>query len=415
MRNRLIIAILLILPLLGFTPITSIGQTTSPPADVQSAIKDRTDKLNQLNQEIQATQRTLNNVQQQKKSLQGEVKTLDTSIQVLDLNIKTDAVTNEKLGYEIGSLQDELQKTGEMIQSKRDTVAKLLKELQKTDDQSVFVMIFGNQSLAQTLQDAQSIENLRSQLSIDMVKLNDLSSQYRDKLGIVSSKKDEVQLHQENLKNRAAIVADQKLAKQTILEETKNQESVYQQKIADLKAQQDKLQDEITQIENKLGQNFNTNVLPNKRSGVLAWPVTPHIITQRFGEHSSLYHGKPHNGMDIGVPIGTPVFAADDGVVMSADNNDQSTFQKYQYGKYVLIHHPNNLVTIYGHLSRQVVATGETVKRGQLIGYSGSTGYATGPHLHFGLYWGPTVSLKKIPPAAGLVPVGVVLDPADYL
>jgi murein DD-endopeptidase MepM/ murein hydrolase activator NlpD len=73
------------------------------------------------------------------------------------------------------------------------------------------------------------------------------------------------------------------------------------------------------------------------------------------------------------------------------------------------------MTTIYAHLSKTATAIGATVKRGDLIGYVGATGYATGPHLHFGLYWTSTIELKKIPPAAGLVPVGVTLSPEEYL
>jgi peptidoglycan DL-endopeptidase CwlO len=388
------------------------GDATST---LESQIKDRADKLSQLNQEIAATQSTLQVVQQQKSSLQNEVKSLDTSIKQLGLNIQADAVTNQKLGFEIQSLKGNIEAISASIDQKRTAVASLFRQMEKSDGENVFTLLLGNKTLAESLLDAQSVENLRVQLDADVVKLNQLSDDYHAKVDTVSQKKTEVALHQENLKNRAVIVADQKNQRQAVLAETKNQESIYQDKIAKLKQEQNALQDEITQIENQLGQNFNNNVLPTKRSGVLAWPLATVRITQHFGTRSSLYRGKPHNGLDLAAPLGTPVFAAADGVVMAVDDNDQSAFRKYQYGRYVLIRHPNNLATLYGHLSRQVVSPGQAVKRGDLIGYSGSTGYATGPHLHLGLYWAPSIELKSLPPAAGLVPVGVVLNPEDYL
>ena len=77
--------------------------------------------------------------------------------------------------------------------------------------------------------------------------------------------------------------------------------------------------------------------------------------------------------------------------------------------------HENGLATLYAHLSRQTVGAGAAVKRGDLVGYSGNTGYSTGPHLHLGLYWASSIEMKSVPPAAGLVPVGVTLDQQIYL
>lgn len=161
--------------------------------------------------------------------------------------------------------------------------------------------------------------------------------------------------------------------------------------------------------------------MPIKRPGVFAWPIklikdggVGHI-TQHQGEVSRLYKGKPHNGLDIGAPLGTPVYAAADGIVKEIGNNDINYYRRYQYGKYILIKHENNLSTLYAHLSRQIISRGANVKKGDLIGYSGNTGYSTGSHLHFGVYWAPSVLMKSVHPAAGLVPIGVVINPEDYL
>ena len=114
----------------------------------------------------------------------------------------------------------------------------------------------------------------------------------------------------------------------------------------------------------------------------LIYPVVNGIITQGFGENPELYKrfGLPgHNGIDFGVPIGTPVRAAADGKVIAVGDDPQG------YGLYVKIQH-NNFQTLYAHLSiNQAVRIGQMVKAGDVIGMSGSTGYSTGPHLHFEL------------------------------
>lgn len=88
-------------------------------------------------------------------------------------------------------------------------------------------------------------------------------------------------------------------------------------------------------------------------------------------------HG--YNAVDYGLPIGTPIYAAAAGTVIISKNSGYNA----GYGNYVAIQHPNNTQTVYGHFTQTVVEVGQSVKQGQLIGYSGNTGKSTGPHLHF--------------------------------
>ena len=171
---------------------------------------------------------------------------------------------------------------------------------------------------------------------------------------------------------------------------------------------------------------FDTSKAPVRSAGRLSWPLGEGVgrITQNYGETAyayQFYKGKPHNGTDVAAPIGTPVYAAADGTVARADNNG-----RYQYGRYIMIDHGGGLSTLYAHLSGQVVSSGQGVKRGDLIGYVGSTGFSTGPHLHFGAYatpsggWGTADSRERggflsLPPASGLVPIGVTFDAMGYL
>lgn len=106
-------------------------------------------------------------------------------------------------------------------------------------------------------------------------------------------------------------------------------------------------------------------------TGVLAWPADG-PVTSGYG----MRWGKLHAGIDIGAPMGAPIYAADSGSV---------TFAGWAggYGNFVTIDHGNGLVTAYGHQSRIAVSSGTSVQRGDVIGYIGSTGDSTGPHLHF--------------------------------
>lgn len=108
------------------------------------------------------------------------------------------------------------------------------------------------------------------------------------------------------------------------------------------------------------------------------WP-TNGDITSRFGWRSSPWGGRSgdwHPGIDIANSTGTEIVAAADGEVVHS-----GWFSGY--GKMIEIDHGNGIVTIYGHNSQNVVSSGQRVKKGQLIAYMGSTGYSTGPHLHY--------------------------------
>ncbi len=111
-------------------------------------------------------------------------------------------------------------------------------------------------------------------------------------------------------------------------------------------------------------------VYPSAGAGYYVRPIIGGIKTQGI-------HG--HNGVDIGAPVGSPILAAADGVVLAA----KSSGYNGGYGKMIIISHPNGTQTVYGHLSNVYVTTGQSVSKGEQIGESGNTGRSTGPHLHF--------------------------------
>lgn len=107
------------------------------------------------------------------------------------------------------------------------------------------------------------------------------------------------------------------------------------------------------------------------------WPAGGEV-TSRFGWRNSPWGGGGdwHPGIDIANDTGTPIYATADGTVASS-----SWFGGY--GNMVEINHGNGIVSIYGHNSQNLVSAGQSVKKGQLIAYMGSTGYSTGPHVHY--------------------------------
>ncbi|MDD4857849.1 MAG: peptidoglycan DD-metalloendopeptidase family protein [Candidatus Krumholzibacteria bacterium] len=123
--------------------------------------------------------------------------------------------------------------------------------------------------------------------------------------------------------------------------------------------------------------------------------ISSNFSTHRF--HPVLHHYAPHLGVDYAAPVGTPVMATGNGTIIAADRNSAN-------GRFIKIRHTNNYVTYYLHLSRfaKGIYPGARVQQGEIIGYVGMTGYATGPHLDYRIKIGNTfVNPRKVslPPA----------------
>lgn len=143
-----------------------------------------------------------------------------------------------------------------------------------------------------------------------------------------------------------------------------------------------------TQAQIGAGQALLTHQLPLGKAidGLsLVWPMAGFTITQPFGP-TNLVLEPPfgnykhfHTGVDLAAPLGTPVTAAAAGVVVAVGHTP------FGYGNYVIVAHGGGIATLYGHLLETKVKAGDHVVRGQLVGLEGSTGFSTGPHLHFEL------------------------------
>ena len=135
----------------------------------------------------------------------------------------------------------------------------------------------------------------------------------------------------------------------------------------------------------------------------MIWSAQKGVISQGFGPTDFTAEppafGAPHfhTGVDVANQSGTPILAADDGVVVAAETSMLGN-QIIGYGRHVIIAHHNGVMTLYGHLDGYIVKPGDRVTQGQLIGVMGSTGMSTGPHLHF------EVRVNNVP-----------VDPAPYL
>lgn len=385
------------------------------PDELRKSIEEKAKSLLEINNQIKETQGQLNQAQNQKNTLQSELKKIDYNINQLNLGIKSSQINIEKNSLELQNLQYEITEIKDAVATKKMALVSLIRELYEKDREGQLISLLKNKSLAESLLESQSISKLNDGLSAEVKNLHKLNSELDSRFFETSAKKQKIETENQNLKNRRAIVEDQKSERQGLLVKTKNQEKAFASLLDNLAKQQAEISAEIEKIEEELRSKIDPSLLPLARPGVLLIPLKG-ILSQEFGATSFAkngYRGGFHNGIDIAAPIGSEIVAAESGKVIAMGDQDLYC-RKGAYGKFIVVQHENNLTTLYAHLSRPAIQNGQTVSRGQLLGYVGRTGYATGPHLHFTVYASPTFYIGASR-TCGPMPLGGYLDPLDYV
>ena len=168
-----------------------------------------------------------------------------------------------------------------------------------------------------------------------------------------------------------AEVAAESAIEQRLLGQVQSQRSTYEQRLQQLERESNDIAALLRRRQSDQG------ITPSGK-GVLRAPLANPVVTSSYGYrvHPIYNDRRLHAGIDLRAATGTPVLAADSGVVVSSG-------WKSGYGNTVVIDHGGSLATLYAHNSSLVVSAGETVTRGQRIAAAGSTGNSTGPHVHF--------------------------------
>lgn len=366
---------------------------------------------NELNKKIQETKDNLNEVNSQKEESQNKVNNLSSQIdsyesQINSLKSEIETKTNEV---------NELQKKLDELEAEREKNQSLLDErlvtLYESGEVSYLDMLLSSTDLTEFISSYYMIETLTAadkeliqNLENDKKEIADTQEKVNSSLNEIETKKSELETVQQQL-------SDAKDEEQTkvdkLTEQSHDLESdveEYEKKMNELdakeKAQEAALQKKYEEAKKKAEQNASSGSSSSGSGSSSAAgstvsskgfirPVKTGSITATMYYSSGKYHG----AVDFGVSVGTPVYAAADGIVVTSTWGGSDS-----YGYYIKIKHYNGLYTLYAHGSSLVVSVGQEVKQGQLIMYSGNTGNSTGPHLHFEVRVSPGGYSNRVDP-----------------
>ncbi|MBR4692525.1 MAG: peptidoglycan DD-metalloendopeptidase family protein [Oscillospiraceae bacterium] len=401
-----IVAIILALLMLGTVGISVIASLISSVHASQ--------ELEELTAQQKANKEERDALEAQRSELAGEKAALMSVIASLDQSIAT--IQAEKEAYdqmirlteqELANLDEQIRLLEEQIDYKRIEYDAAVEEeehqwtifrqkfrmMEERGTISYFEILFEDltdfgdlltrmdmidEIVAQDAGVIDTMEQAKQEVVLAQQALYEAKDECEEKEQVQLDKQEELKELIDAATQRIRALEDEKAAQEASAAELQEQIRGLEEQIRQEKAEDARIAARIEELERmELLKNAGVNA-----TGTYLWPsADSYYVTSLYGNrlHPILGYWRMHNGIDIGASYGTKIYASDGGIVITSE-------ESYSYGQYVMIAHGNGRYTLYAHMSQRLVKVDDTVSQGQVIGYVGATGYATGPHIHFEIY-----------------------------
>ena len=379
----IVLAAVLLLSLLA-SALAAIAYADVTKQDIQN-IKDNLSDIQAQKKEVQ---KKLDSIRNDLSKAKEQVELIQGQVLLTEEEINTSQALLDQYDLQIAQKEAEIHTLEQQEEEQYQEFYRQVRWMEETGSVSYLSILFEASSFSEMLDYAMLITDIMDYSNRIIDQLNATQAQLgaaRDDLAVGRADQAEVQ---QALEAKKAELEDQRAQAQTLLNQIAASESEYAaeaKKLADSEAQINK---ELKEAEKKyqaqleaLAQQNNVNMT----SGDWYWPLPGRYkISSLFGNRADPFTGKRdnHTGTDIPAPSGTPIYAAKTGVVTTVNKNKNAS----SYGYYCIISHGNGYATLYAHQKQvPIVQEGQTVQKGQVIGYVGTTGRSTGNHLHFEL------------------------------
>jgi murein DD-endopeptidase MepM/ murein hydrolase activator NlpD len=360
----------------------SLAFVFSVNASLYDQINARTRQLNGLNGEIGQAKTQLGELVSQDLALKAQLDGLDRQLEVVADNIRRQSAHLELLNGQVLKTRAQLAAKTTSLRDHERAFAAQMRAMYKEGEASPLELVLSASDFTDLLNRIHFFEAIMLEDRRQVVQLRE------ERLAIAALKAD-----LESKQAQQAEVVGAIKHQQAELRRTRAQRAALRQQIAELEAQVqqaiDEMQAQREQVQAQLRQLIQESLRAHS-SGRFQWPMAGYI-SQGFG--CTRYVLEPyapncatrhfHTGIDLANDWGTPVRAADGGIAHNLSMSCLWGGGLCGFGRYVIIVHAGGFTSLYGHLSSWAVEDGSVVSPGQVIGYEGSSGNSTGPHLHF--------------------------------
>jgi len=409
---RILIALVCMGLVLGGKPWTTETAQARTIDEITSEISTLNGQVSRLEQEIGKLQGQIDEKKGEIRSLSNDIASLTAEIDKIGLEIQNTETKIKLTETEIEKTTIEIRTKEHEISENKKLLAEYLRLIAEADTVNPFEILLSGKSFSDILNQFEYTETLQKKTQESLEQVKQLKFDLEKKQAELEQQRAEAMTLQTQLNGQRDGLAAKRADKDRLLALSKDEQKKYEGLLAQNEDLQKQAQADIANLEKELAEQTGgiPSGAPPPSAGVLGWPADG-IEVQSYGmtdyAKGGAYGGEGHNGIDVAAPLGSPVFAAADGVVSGIGD-----LGGVAYGSWITVAHGElGFDTLYGHLLAQKVSVGQTVKRGEVIGVLGSTGYSSGPHVHFMVCF----NLQTVERPYGLLPYCNHVNPHLYL
>ena len=379
--------------ILAAAMLCSVIPTTADAAKSSTAIQS---ELNALKDENKAIQAEINAIQKQYDANASEIQQLVDKKNAIDqeislLNAQIENLNDQISAYSqlIADAQDDLDIARFTLNGLNEKHKLRIRAMEEEGTVSYWEVIFEANSFTDMLDRINIMQEIAASDQARLEEMRQAAEEVATAQKQMTEGKAELEASNAALVDSQAAMEIKRTESDDILRELAKKQDEFQHMLDESEALQDDLMLEIAAKEKELKDaKYEEKLAALAAAGGApasnaTWvtPVSGYTLTSPFGMrlHPVLGYNRMHNGIDMACAQGTPIYATRAGTVTTA------SYQAGGAGYYVSINHLDGFSSIYMHMTHYVVSAGQSVSQGQLIGYVGSTGISTGPHLHFGI------------------------------
>lgn len=332
------------------------------------SLDDAQSQLQDVQSQMQQQQQRVESAQQQANSITGQLQAIQQELDAADKNYRDTQARLANTQAQIDTNTAQLAKAERDLAARTRVLEQRLRDIYENGQVNYLDVLLGSADFNDLIS---RLDLLKRVLQRDAT----LIAQVRQERQLIMDKRAELEQERATL----AALQQQALAQKNAVAAKKAEKEQFLNSVLAQRDAAQRAYDELQQTSQQIAAMIRRSQQGGRpgSTGAMLWPVSG-PITSSFGWRSHPIFGTAlfHSGLDIGVDYGTPVQAADGGTVIYAG-------WMGGYGKAVIIDHGGGISTLYGHNSELLVSEGQSVRKGQVISYAGSTGYSTGPHVHF--------------------------------